>query len=95
MPYIKKEQREKFKIKSSELPSNKGIDLLQELSERCDNYGDLNYSLTVILKQFAKKKGECYDTYNSIIGMLECCKLEMYRKDISDYEDIKEKENPL
>ena len=34
-----------------------------------------------------------YTDYNEIIGFLECCKLEYYRKKAGPYEDVKEQEN--
>ena len=55
--------------------------------------GGLNYILTTTCLYYLKTKGESYQTYNDIIGALECCKLELYRRKISPYEDIKIKEN--
>jgi hypothetical protein len=34
-----------------------------------------------------------YDDYNEQIGILECAKLELYRKRAAPYEDLKEQEN--
>ena len=55
--------------------------------------GSLNYVLTMEIIQYLKLKGESYQTYNDIIGALECCKLELYRRKIAFYEDVKMKEN--
>ena len=55
--------------------------------------GDLNYLITSLLNVYLKKKGEKYQTYNDIIGVLECAKIEYYRKHISPYENKKIKEN--
>ncbi len=41
----------------------------------------------------SSKKPNCYADYNEVIGVLECVKLELYRKVISKYEDKKEKKN--
>lgn len=81
MPYIKEEDRNKFS------------EQLELLSKEIENYGDINYVITILLKNFIEKKGERYDTYNSIIGVLECAKLEMYRRNVVVYEDKKIKEN--
>jgi len=80
MPYIKEKQREKFKPE---------IDYLHIP----DNCGELNYLISEICLQYLEKFGEKYQTYNDIIGVLECCKQEFYRKKISKHEDKKEKEN--
>lgn len=85
MPYIKKQEREKF------------AKVLQEFSELQKNTnlssGDMNYLLTSILLEFSKKNQVNYAKYNEIIGVLECCKLEFYRKIITPYEKQKISEN--
>ena len=40
-----------------------------------------------------EEKGEKYQIYNDIIGALECCKQEFYRRKIEEYENLKVKEN--
>ena len=56
--------------------------------------GDLNYMLTKVCKSYLKKQLNVnYQAYNDVIGALECCKLEMYRRSIAPYEDDKIKEN--
>lgn len=54
--------------------------------------GVLNYLFTVILKSVLDDDKR-YDTANSLIGALECCKLELYRRYIAPYEDEKILEN--
>jgi hypothetical protein len=93
MPYIKQQDRKKFTISSKELPSNQGIDTLEHIANVSENAGDLNFAITKILKQYIKKKGICYANHNEIIGMLDCCKAEWYRKEVVPYEDFKENEN--
>ena len=58
-----------------------------------DNCGELNYTLTCICLDYLEHKGIKYQTYNDILGALEGCKLEMYRRSISKYEDSKISEN--
>lgn len=55
--------------------------------------GDLNYRFTMLIKQHIEKMGESYQTYNDIIGALECCKLELYRRKVEYYENQKCLEN--
>lgn len=56
--------------------------------------GELNYALTMIcsvyLQNQADKKGNPapkYYDYNEVMGALECCKLELYRRLVAPYED--------
>ena len=56
------------------------------------NIGELNYSLTKQLLQWIGHN-ESYTKYNEVIGLLECMKMELYRKRVAKYEDIKEKAN--
>jgi hypothetical protein len=81
MPYIKQIDRTKF---SSQCKS---------IAEKATCAGDLNFSITAILHEYLKIKGINYDNINSVIGMLECCKLEMYRKIAADYENLKITQN--
>ena len=54
-----------------------------------ENPGELNYALTMTLLNYIENHGEKYQTYNDVIGALECCKLEFYRRAVSPYEDKK------
>jgi hypothetical protein len=58
-----------------------------------ENPGELNFTLTEVIKGYIHNNGECYRTYNDIIGALEGAKLELYRRKVSDYEDKKIEEN--
>ena len=53
------------------------------------NVGELNYVITVLCKKYIQQNGESYENYNALIGVLECAKLELYRRKVSPYEDIK------
>jgi len=79
VPYIKKEDRKKFFGKQS----------WAAFVELCESPGDLNYLLTSILTRYVQDKGESYATYNEVIGVLECAKQELYRRQIAPYEDKK------
>lgn len=78
MPYIK--------------PENRHILLESTIHElMATNFlsaGDLNFVISSLLwKQFNKDKR--YDTANMLIGVLECCKQELYRTQIAPYEHEK------
>ena len=79
MPYIKKEDRTQF---------HNGVDNL-----RPSTPGELNYVFTEIIFNYLETKGQSYQTYNDIIGAMECCKMELYRRRIAPYENLKIQEN--
>ena len=78
MPYIKSEARELF---------DNFVDL-DGISQA--TVGELNYLITRILMSTNPKS---YADYNSLIGCLECCKLELYRRACAVYENKKCLEN--
>jgi hypothetical protein len=49
--------------------------------------GELNYEITAILNDFLSIRGKNYSTLNDIIGVVECAKLEFYRRIAAPYED--------
>jgi len=53
--------------------------------------GVINYLITKILINWIKEIS--YDTVNDAIGILECVKLELYRRVAAPYEDIMKEEN--
>ncbi len=84
MPYIKKEQRDKWE-KTIEGIVKKINDLPEDKKD-----GELNYLITSILKKIYTPS---YFNYNRMMGLLECIKQEAYRKIVAPYEDEKIKEN--
>ena len=82
MPYIKREARDKF------------LDLEYEIFQaNIEDPGELNYLLTLLCLRFEQIEGLKYKTINNIVGALECCKQEYYRKQAISYEDKKATEN--
>lgn len=81
MPYIKPQDRVKFDSPAI------------EIAHLADCAGDLNYAITVIMHAYLKKKGIKYANLNELVGMMECCKIELYRKIAGPYEDVKATEN--
>jgi hypothetical protein len=77
MPYIENYSRIKY---DSILDS-----LAYHLNDSPNLVGDLNYCITRILtKQLDTKH---YEDYNAAIGVLECAKLEFYRRRVAVHED--------
>ena len=84
MLYVKPENRAKYEKSLGEL-----IDILRSLPvEEVD--GELNYVVTRMLKQVYPLR---YFHINKAIGVLECVKLEFYRRVAAPYEDKKMKES--
>lgn len=55
--------------------------------------GQLNYAITALALAYLKDQGKTYATINDIVGALECCKLEFYRRLVAPHEDTKIKAN--
>lgn len=82
MPYITNSEKEKI---------DKGFVALH-LSE-LNNAGSLNYAIHQVIAQYISQNQESYQTYNDIVGALDCAKMELYRRLISEYEDKKMAQN--
>lgn len=88
MPYIKIEERNLIDPLLDPL-----LKQLRQDAEDCVlGPGAFNYVITKLCDAFVGDC-KCYDNYNTVIGFLEACKLEYYRKVVSLYEDKKIKEN--
>lgn len=73
MPYIDKDARERIRL------------FLKPAS-----IGELNYLITTECLEYLNLGGKpSYKAFNEIIGVLECAKLEMYRRMVAPYEDVK------
>ena len=86
MPYIEKQQRDELDIHIRRL--------------LVDHPGRLNYVISRLCIQHAHGPENLvtndppnYEKWNEIIGVLECAKLEMYRRAVAPYEDTKAKLN--
>ena len=55
--------------------------------------GELNYEITMLLVEYLAVRGESYQTYNDMIGVLEAAKMELYRRKVIGYEEKKRKLN--
>ena len=78
MPYITEEARTE----------------LEDPNRRPMTPGELNYIITCVVTEYLGPRGEhSYTRINEVIGVLECAKLELYRRIAAPFEDIKIKEN--
>jgi len=80
MPYIKQEDRKKFKFAEMEMT-------------RIETVGELNYFITKACLSYLNTKGMSYQICNDIIGVLTCAAQEFYRRLVVPYEDQKIHEN--
>ena len=81
MPYIVPERREELQ----ELI----MDLSKKLKFMRASAGDLNYVVTRLMLNHIDDAGLNYSTINDLIGMLECSKMELYRRVAAPYENQK------
>jgi hypothetical protein len=75
MPYILQDERDKYYDKLLDMP--------------IANAGDLNFCITTLCDQYLRAKGLRYEHINTVIGALECAKLELYRRIAAPYENRK------
>jgi len=90
MPYITEERREQIERsfwcgEDGEIESYP----IEDLGDRIENCGELNYVLTRIIHEFLNKKGKSYQTMNDIVGALDNAKDEFRRRVQHPYEDGK------
>ena len=85
MPYIEQSDRDKFLVEMCHGKEH----LAEAIGEICKNSGELNYVFTVISQMYLKTHGLKYQNINDIIGALEGCKQEIYRRIAAPYEDEK------
>lgn len=83
MPYIKQNERKDWDTWLSHEIRPRNI----------TSPGMLNYIITKLCLHYLSHKDESYTIYNEIIGTLECCKQELYRRKIVDYENFKCEQN--
>lgn len=55
--------------------------------------GELNYAITKLIVDYFDRTKPDYAGINEVIGVLECAKLELYRRVAAPYEDTKCAEN--
>ena len=55
--------------------------------------GELNYEITLVIKDYLNRQGDNYTRYAGVIGVLETIILELYRRVVVPYEEKKISEN--
>jgi hypothetical protein len=78
MPYINKFRR-------NELPNFEDFCI--------ETPGELNYLITLLIKNYIKENELNYQTINDVVGTLDCSKMEFYARVARPYEDEKIKQN--
>lgn len=78
MPYVTDDDKNRLVMNLRDIPKTPG---------------ELNYLLTMLSKLYFERNGENYQAINDVVGALEGCKLEFYRRLVSPYEDKKIESN--
>ena len=84
MPYIKTIARSDFEPALNEI-----FGKITEVTTE----GDMNYMITRMILRYLNTHETDYRNINGMIGMLECAKLELYRRLAAPYENKKVDEN--
>lgn len=80
MPYVDQDTRERLSVA---LPT----------AYKDMKPGEINYLISFLCSDYLNENGVSYTNINTLIGALECAKLELYRRIAVPYEDVKIKEN--
>ncbi len=83
MPYIKKFSRDCYEER---------LEPLLDLVSRDGSPAMLNYLISKLCRAYLGDNAS-YETLNDAVGVLECAKIELYRRMIAPYEDRKIAEN--
>jgi hypothetical protein len=65
----------------------------QRAKRRAKTAGELNFVITKTVNQYLLDHEVSYQTLNECVGVLECAKLELYRRIAAPYEDLKCNQN--
>ena len=87
MPYISKDKRMLLEHPLASLAAGVIVE------EPKNQAGVLNYCISALLNEVLKTNGISYRNINELIGVLECAKLELYRRIATPYEDEKIQSN--
>lgn len=90
MPYITKNKRN-YLDESIDGVRKAIAELELDFTGDNNTEGNLNYVISSLLAKIYSRGN--YQDVNDVVGLLECVKLEYYRKVAGPYEDIKEEEN--
>lgn len=79
MPYVAEESRDEI---TPLLPTVSAVGAM--------SVGELNYFITSVLDRYITHNHLTYSTINELVGVLECVKLELYRRVAAPYEEHKQ-----
>lgn len=82
MPYIERSMRAVVNNRIADV-----LAIVRDLSA-----GEVNYLVTQVMRGWTQH-APSYGRYNEAVGILECVKLEMYRRAVAPYEDKKITQN--
>lgn len=92
MPYIKEDKRHQLDSTIDEL--HRVLVNMKLDDETTNTEGSINYTITrLLMLVYGDKDTTRYSQVNDAIGVLECCKLELYRQVAAPYEEQKKFEN--
>jgi hypothetical protein len=83
MPYIDKRSKKYYEPE---------LRPLLEKIKTSPHIGELVYLLTRLVLTYLGSS-PCFEDYDKVIGALECTKLELYRRRVAEYEEVKKREN--
>jgi hypothetical protein len=70
------------------IDSQKRLEILE--GRPPEDAGELNFAITTVIDLYLAAKGRLrYAHLNEAVGVLECAKLELYRRLAAPYEDVK------
>jgi hypothetical protein len=64
-----------------------------EIDAKPADVGELNFAITQLVAGWLERNGRNYTNINAAVGVLECAKLELYRRVACPYENGKKNEN--
>lgn len=64
-----------------------------EMGASMETPGELNFKITMLIREYQQERSLSYQTINDILGALEGAKLEFYRRVAVPYENAKMAEN--
>lgn len=91
MPYIRKEERERYDGVIDKITSLL-LDKFPGDNHRHFQVGDLNYIISSIVWELFDANPS-YTRGNELVGVIECVKQEFIRRRLNSYEDLKISEN--
>ena len=88
MPYIEQKDRDRIIDNGLKHIGVAGGPLVVH-ADKINKPGELNYAITEVMINYLNRKGVSYTNMNEVLGVLECAKLELYRRMTVPYENEK------